>query len=85
MSTKRTMAFAPEVEDTGPVVVVKAKPRRRSKTYWANLLAIALIGAETQLHILQPLLPVSVFTLAAFTLPIINLVLREFTRGPVGK
>jgi hypothetical protein len=61
------------------------KPRRKSKTYWANGLILALVGAETQLHVLQPLLPVSVYIVAAFALPVINIYLRELTTGPVGK
>lgn len=55
------------------------KSRLRSRTHWVNLLAIALMGAETQLNILQPLLPVNVYALVAFLLPVANLVLRELT------
>ena len=61
------------------------KQRRHSKTYWVNGLILALAGAETQLHVLQPLLPMNMHTIFAFALPVINLVLREFTTAPVGR
>jgi hypothetical protein len=61
------------------------KSRRRSRTYWINGLILAFLGAESQLNILQPLLPVNVYVIAAFALPVINLVLRELTTAPVGK
>lgn len=61
------------------------KPRWQSKTYWVNGLVLALAGAETQLHVLQPLLPVNVYTIFAFLLPILNMILREFTTAPVGR
>ena len=60
------------------------KPRWQSKTYLVNLVLVALMGVELQLHALQPLLPIDVYTLFAFALPVINLVLRELTTGPVG-
>ena len=60
------------------------KPRWKSKTYLVNLALIALAGAEMQLQVLQPLLPMNVYTLFAFALPVINLLLREVTTGPVG-
>ena len=55
------------------------KSRLRSKTHWFNLFVIALMGAETQLDLLQPLLPVNVYALVAFLLPLANLLLRELT------
>ncbi len=61
------------------------KPRWKSKTYWVNGAILALAGAETQLHFLQPALPMNVFSVFAFALPVINLVLREFTSTPVGR
>lgn len=61
------------------------KPRWKSRTYLVNLGLIALAAAETQLQVLQPVLPMNVYTLFAFALPVINLLLREVTTGPVGK
>jgi len=65
--------------------ITPPKSRRRSKTYWVNLFILVLAGAEMQLSFLQPLLPVNVFQLLAFLLPIVNLVLREFTDRGVGR
>jgi hypothetical protein len=59
--------------------ITPPKSRLRSKTHWVNLLVIVLMGAETQLNLLQPLLPVNVFALVAFLLPLVNMVLRELT------
>ncbi len=55
------------------------KSRLRSKTHWLNALVLVLMGAEMQLNLLQPLLPVNVFALVAFLLPLVNMLLREFT------
>lgn len=59
--------------------ITPPKSRFRSKTHWVNALVIALMGAETQLNVLQPLLPVNVFLLVAFLLPVVNMLLREMT------
>lgn len=64
--------------------VTPPKPRWKSKTYWANATALALLAAESNLHVLQPLLPVNVYLVAAFLLPVLNFVLREFTDRGVG-
>ena len=61
------------------------KKRRHSKTYWVNGLTLLLTAAETQFHILQPLVPVNLFLVVTFTLPIVNLWLREVTVRPVGR
>lgn len=55
------------------------KSRIRSKTYWVNALVMALMAVETQFYVLQPLVPVNVYLLVAFLLPVANLVLRELT------
>ncbi|MDP2008221.1 MAG: hypothetical protein Q8K45_21325 [Rubrivivax sp.] len=56
-----------------------AKPWWKSKTVWANALVLLLAAAETQLNVLQPLLPVNVYALVAFVLPVLNLWLRGVT------
>lgn len=64
--------------------VTPPKPRWKSKTYWVNALTIVLLGVEAKLPLLQPLLSVNVFQLAAFVIPFVNFVLREFTHSGVG-
>lgn len=64
--------------------VTPTKSRLRSKTYWFNLVILALAGMEMQLQVLKPLLPIDVFQLIVFVLPIVNMVLREFTDRGVG-
>jgi hypothetical protein len=60
------------------------KLRRKSRTYIANLVMLALVAAESKIEFLQPLLGVNVYQLVAFGIPILNLILREVTSGPVG-
>lgn len=55
------------------------KPWWHSRTLWVNAIVLALAAAETQLQILQPLLPVDVYRLVAFGLPVANAVLRLIT------
>ena len=64
--------------------VTPPKPRWRSKTYLANGAILALAAAELHWSFLQPLLPMNVYQLFAFLLPVINFVLREFTDRGVG-
>lgn len=59
------------------------KPWYTSKTLWLNAGVLALAGAESQLNLLQPLLPVNVYGLVAFALPIANGVLRLITSSAV--
>lgn len=51
----------------------------QSKTLWFNVIAVMLAAAETQLNLIQPMLPVSVYTLMAFALPVVNMGLRLIT------
>lgn len=55
------------------------KPWWKSRTLWFNALVLLLATAETQLNLLQPLLPVNVYALVAFGLPVMNAVLRMVT------
>lgn len=59
------------------------KPWYLSRTLLLNALVLALAGAESQLNLLQPLLPVNVYALVAFALPIANGVLRLVTSSAV--
>lgn len=64
--------------------VTPPKSRWKSKTYWVNALLLVLFALEANLHLLQPLLAVNVFQLAAFVIPFVNFILREFTNRGVG-
>jgi hypothetical protein len=55
------------------------KPWWRSKTVIVNLVVLMLAGAESQLNVLQGVLPGNVYTWLAFALPIVNLALRAVT------
>lgn len=59
------------------------KRRRQSLTYLVNAIVIALAGAEAQLDIIQAKLGVDVYVWISFALPIVNMILREFTGVPV--
>lgn len=52
------------------------KPWYRSRVLWINAIAVALLAAESQLNLLQQVLPGNVYQWAAFFLPVINAVLR---------
>lgn len=55
------------------------KSWKRSKTLIFNALVLALAAAESQLHMIQPLLPVNFYAVIAFALPVINAGLRVIT------
>lgn len=60
-----------------------AKPAWKSATLWVNALVAGLVALELGWNVLQPLLPINVYSAIAVALPVINAVLRVFTRGPV--
>lgn len=60
-------------------VVPHAKPWWTSRTLIVNAVVLALLMAESHLQMLQPVLPVNVYTVAAFVLPIVNAALRLVT------
>lgn len=62
---------------------MNAKAWWKSRTIWVNALMGALALAESQLQMLQPLVPFNVYGALAFGLPIVNLVLRTITTVPV--
>lgn len=68
-----------------PVVIARPvpKPWWKSRTVLFNMAVLALAGAESQLNFLQPLLPVNVYSLIAFALPIVNGALRLVTSAGV--
>ena len=55
------------------------KPWYTSKTLWVNVGVVLLTAAETQLRVIQPLLPVDFYAMVAFGLPLLNAALRVIT------
>lgn len=55
------------------------KPWYTSKTLWLNVLVALLTVAESELRVIQPLLPVNFYALVAFGLPLLNAALRVIT------
>lgn len=51
----------------------------KSKTLWLNVVVVVLALAESQLNILQPVLPVNFYAVVAFGLPLLNAALRLIT------
>lgn len=52
----------------------------RSKTLRVNALAAALVAFEASSGLLQPLLPVNLYTAIAVVLPVVNAYLRVVTK-----
>ncbi|MOA31075.1 hypothetical protein D3C78_1522130 [compost metagenome] len=50
-----------------------------SKTLWVNATAAALVALEAGTGLLQPHLPVNLYTAVAVGLPVLNAVLRVLT------
>ncbi len=65
------------------LIKTDAKPWWKSRTLIVNALVMALATAESQLNFLQPLLPMSVWQLVAFVLPVVNTALRVITNNGV--
>lgn len=59
------------------------KPWWQSRTLLVNAVALAMVGIESQLQVLQPLLPANVYALAAVALPVVNMLLRTITVQPL--
>lgn len=57
----------------------------KSKTILANAAVAALVALEAGTGMLQPLLPVNLYTAVAVGLPILNAVLRVVTTQAVTK
>lgn len=51
----------------------------RSKTLWINAAAAGMVAFEAASGLLQPHLPVNLYTAVAVALPVINAVLRVLT------
>ena len=51
----------------------------QSKTLWVNAIAAMLVALEAGTGLLQPLLPIDLYTSLAVGLPIVNALLRVVT------
>lgn len=60
------------------------KPWPHSRTLWFNAICSALAAAEASFNMVQPLLPINVYTLLAFVLPVGNAALRILTTTAIG-
>lgn len=65
------------------VAELTAKRWWHSRTIIFNAVIAALLAAESQVNLLQPLLPVNVYALVAFALPVANAALRFVTATPI--
>ena len=54
-----------------------------SKTLWVNAIAAMLVALEAGTGVLQPMLPVNLYTVLAVGLPIVNALLRVITTAGV--
>jgi len=63
------------------VIVTRPQPKAwwRSRVLLLNAAVLMLAAAESQVSVLQPLLPVNVYALIAFVLPVLNAGLRFAT------
>lgn len=74
--------YAPGEYVPGELLSVEAPPAKSawaSRTLWVNALAAGLLAAEAGTGLLQPLLPVNLYTAIAVGLPVINAMLRIVT------
>lgn len=55
----------------------------KSKTLWVNAIAAMLVALEAGTGVLQPMLPVNLYTVLAVGLPIVNALLRVITAAGV--
>ena len=72
--------------DWARVEAAEAEPLTRnckhwwhSRTIWVNVLAAGLLALEASTGMLQPLLPVNLYTAIAVGLPVVNAMIRIVT------
>ena len=56
----------------------------QSKTLWVNAIAAMLVALEAGTGLLQPMLPMDLYTSLAVGLPIVNALLRVVTSEALG-
>lgn len=55
----------------------------KSKTMWFNLLVASMLLIEQNINLLQPLLPINLYALVSFIVPLVNMWLRVVTTNGV--
>ena len=55
----------------------------KSKTVWFNLLVASMLLIEQNINLLQPLLPINLYALVSFIVPLVNVWLRVVTANGV--
>ena len=63
--------------------MAECKHWTKSRTLWINATAAALVALEAGTGMLQPHLPVNLYTAVAVVLPVINAALRVLTTQAV--
>lgn len=63
--------------------MAECKHWAKSRTLWVNAVAAALVALEASTGMLQPHLPVNLYTAVAVGLPVINAALRVLTNQGV--
>ena len=59
------------------------KVKWTSKTLWFNLVSAVLAGLELHFQFLRPILSEGLYGVTAFTIAMVNIVLRVMTVGPL--
>ena len=67
----------------GHVHAATCKRWWHSRTIWLNVIAAGLVALEASTGLLQPLLPVNLYTAIAVGLPVINAMLRIVTHQAI--
>jgi hypothetical protein len=62
---------------------MKQKAWWKSRTLWVNAMAAMLVALEAGTGVLQPLLPINLYTALAVGLPVVNALLRVITTSGV--
>jgi hypothetical protein len=79
MEAPRDYAVEPGAPEADAHAVATCKHWWHSRTIWINVLAAGLLALEASTGMLQPLLPVNLYTAVAVGLPVVNAMLRIVT------
>lgn len=93
MEAPRDYAVEPDAADAADAVgvleaddhvhIATCKHWWHSRTIWLNVIAAGLVALEASTGLLQPLLPVNLYTAIAVGLPVINAMLRIVTNQAI--
>ena len=86
MEAPRDYAVEPDAAALGGEGYVHAATCKHwwhSRTIWLNVIAAGLVALEASTGLLQPLLPVNLYTAIAVGLPVINAMLRIVTNQAI--